>query len=227
MLFKSVPAEPVYERVLRRMLFGIAAALMLATSFAQAPSAPADTAVVDAREAFRKKDRVRLAALRSAVIAANHPLAMWVDYWDIGNRIAEISPDEARAFMTRWSGTYVEDRFRNDWLQVLGRRRDWDTFSAEFPRFRMNDDREVTCYSLVADHLAGKDDRDAALAAWFAQRDADDGCALMATTLYEAKVFGAADAWRKARFAMDANRPRAATQAAGSSARRRRRPSPN
>ena len=53
----------------------------------------------------------------------------------------------------------------------------------------MNDDREVTCYALLTEHLAGKDVRDAARAAWFAQRDADDGCALMAATLVEAKQF--------------------------------------
>ena len=41
-------------------------------------------------------------------------------------------------------GTYVEDRLRNDWLLELGRRRDWAAFARDFPRFRMNDDREVT-----------------------------------------------------------------------------------
>ena len=57
--------------------------------------------------------------------------------------------------------------------------------------------------------------REAALAAWLAQRDADDGCALMATTLVRREgQFTPADAWRKARLAIDASRPRAARQAA-------------
>ncbi|MBS0448818.1 MAG: lytic transglycosylase domain-containing protein [Proteobacteria bacterium] len=214
----QVPRQPVYERIFRRL---IAAALLTGAAVVVAPR-PAhaqlnagDAAILDAREAWRKKDRVRLAALRTAVQSVDHPLAVWVDYWELVNRIAEIQPDEADAFMTRWAGTYLEDRFRNDWLLQLGKRRDWEHFAVQFPRFRMNDDREVTCYALLVDHLAGKDDRDAALAAWLAQRDADDGCALMAATLYDAKVFGPADAWRKARFSIDANRPRAAVQAAG------------
>jgi soluble lytic murein transglycosylase len=211
--------RPVYGRracrLLRRAAFAIAAALMLASAPAHAQTTPGDSAVVDARDAFRKKDRSRLATLRDAAAAANHPLAVWVDYWEIVNRIAEIQPDEANAFMQRWAGTYLEDRFRNDWLLQLGKRRDWDNFATQFPRFRMNDDREVTCYSLIVDHLAGKDDHDAARAAWLAQRDADDGCALLASTLYDAKVFGPADAWRKARLSIDVNRPRAALQAAG------------
>jgi soluble lytic murein transglycosylase len=78
----------------------------------------------------------------------------------------------------------------------------------------MNDDREVSCYALLTEQLAGKDVKQAALAAWFAQRDADDGCALLAATLTDAKQIGAPEAWRKARLAIEGNRPRAARQAA-------------
>jgi soluble lytic murein transglycosylase len=191
-----------------------ASALLIAMPHAQAQATPADGNIVDARDALRKKDRNRLANLRSALVAAGHPLAMWVDYWELSTRLADVQQDEINAFTTRWSGTYVEDRLRNDWLLQLGKRRDWDNFTVEFPRFRMNDDREVTCYALLVDHLAGKDVREAANAAWLAQRDADDGCALMASTLYDDKVFGPAQVWRKARYAIDANRPRAALQAA-------------
>ena len=172
-----------------------------------------DDNIVDARDAFRKKDKSRLVIDRAAALAANHPLAPWAEYWELTNRLADAQQDELNAFYSRWPGTYVEDRLRNDWLLELGKRRDWQNLAAEFPRFRMNDDREVTCFALLLDHLGGKDVREAALAAWLAQREPDDGCALMASTLYDAKQFTAADAWRKARLAIDANRPRAARQA--------------
>ncbi|MES3015244.1 MAG: lytic transglycosylase domain-containing protein, partial [Pseudomonadota bacterium] len=184
---------------------------------ATAPPAHAqagDATVVDAREAFRKKDRARLAALRNVAVDAKLPLAMWLDYWELTNRIGEAQQAEVNEFAARWPGSYVEDRFRNDWLLELGRRRDWVNFAAEFPRFRMNDDPSVTCYALLVDSQAGKEVREPALAAWFAQRDADDACALLAATLIDAKQFTPADTWRKARFAVDAGRPRAARQAA-------------
>ena len=209
------PAKRVYERPSRAawlVALALGASLFGITPVVRAQGA--DAAVVDAREAFRKKDRVRLVADRTAVIAANHPLAMWVDYWELTNRLGEAQQAEVTSFAVRWAGSYVEDRLRNDWLLELGKRRDWVNFAAEFPRFRMNDDREVACYALLVDHLAGKDVRTAALAAWLAQREADDGCGLLATTLTDAGQFTAADAWRKARFAVDANRPRAARQAA-------------
>ncbi len=203
--------KPVYERPARVALL-CALALVVAVPAAQAQQ-NGDGAIVDAREAFRKKDGKRLAVLRATALAANHPLAQWVEYWELNARIGEVQQPEVDAFSARWSGSYVDDRFRNDWLLELGRRRDWANFAVEFPRFRLNDDREVTCYALLTDHLAGKGMLEPARTAWLAQRDADDGCALLATTLTDAKLLTPADAWRKARIAMDANRPRAARQA--------------
>ena len=78
--------------------------------------------------------------------------------------------DEVSAFSERWRGSYVEDRLRNDWLLELIKRRDWANFAREYPRFRMNDDREVTCFWLLTQHLDGVNVRDAALAAWREQR---------------------------------------------------------
>ena len=173
-----------------------------------------DTTVLDAREAFRKRDRVRLAQLRVQAQAEKNPLALWIDYWELTNRIAEIQPAEFTAFAERWSGSYVEDRMRNDWLLELGKRRDWANVAAEFPRFRMNDDREATCYWLVTEQLNGRDVKEAALASWLAQKDADDGCAILAATLHAAKGLSNAEIWKKVRLSLDAGKPRAVRQAA-------------
>jgi soluble lytic murein transglycosylase len=191
--------------------------LMLAVALATTPAlhaAPGDDTVLQARDALRKKDRTALANARYATAQQQHSLAMWVDYWELGNRLAEAQQPDLDAFYARWPGSYVEDRLRNDWLLELGKRRDWANLRQEFPRFRMNDDREVSCYALLARHLAGEDVRQAARAAWFAQRDLDDGCALMASTLFEAKVLNADDAWHELRLSVENNRPLAARAAA-------------
>ncbi len=210
---------PVYGRSLRRWTaFGLGLCAWLAGLGAALPvqAQSGDQTILDAREAFRKRDRNRLAAARAAAMAAKHPLAAWVDYWDMNLRIGELRTTDVEEFYTRWKDTYLEDRFRNDWLLELGRRRDWTAFAADFPRFRMNDDREVTCYSLlIQQQQKGSDVHDAALAAWLAQPDADTGCLAMAGALFEARQFTEADIWRKARFAVDAGRPKAARQAIG------------
>ena len=65
-------------------------------------------------------------------MAARHPLAMWADYWELGSRLSDAQQSELDAFDARWSGSYVEDRLRNDWLLELGRRRDWGTYIVLF-----------------------------------------------------------------------------------------------
>ena len=192
----------------------IGAALGLGPAATVAAPAPNEHQVVlDAREAFRKKDRAQL--VNASVAARQHPLAQWIEYWELTNRLGGVQVDEVETFYARWPGTYVEDRLRNDWLLELGRRRDWVNFSRDYPRFRMNDDREVVCYALLTRHLAGQDVRDEARAAWFAQRELDDGCNLLASNLFAAGQFVDLDAWQKARLSVELNRPRAARAAAG------------
>ena len=174
-----------------------------------------DDRLVQARDALRKRDRARLRVHRDTLVEARHPLAMWADYWELGNRLSESTQDEVNAFYARWSGSYVEDRLRNDWLLELGRRRDWRNFATDHARYRMNDDREVACYAMVLRHMTGDDVRAAARTAWFAQRDGDDGCTLLASTLYGARQFGASDLWLKARQAAEAKKLNAARQALG------------
>lgn len=213
--------DPVYGPGFGRRALAacvIAVSALAPSGAAAAPrldiAASAASTVVDARDALRRKDRVRLAALRAQAAGERNPLAMWVDYWELTNRIGEAQQTELNAFAERWSGTYLEDRLRNDWLLELGRRRDWADLSAEYPRFRMNDDREVSCYALTADLAAGKPVKDAAIAAWMAQKDADDGCALLAATLVDAHRIGVPELWKKIRLSIEIGRPRAARQAA-------------
>ncbi len=198
------------EHRTRRWVASCLAALAVAWPSAQAQIG--DSTIIEAREALRKKDKNRLAAARAAAAADRHPLTMWAEYWDLTNRIAELQQDDLEAFYTRWSGSYVEDRLRNDWLLELGKRRDWRNFASDYPRFRMNDDREVTCYAMLVDHLDGKPARDAARDAWFAQRDADDGCWHLAAALLAAKQLSIGDVWHKARVMVDSGRLRTARQ---------------
>ncbi len=199
--------------VMRSLLLALALASALVPVAGRAQTT--DDLVLEAREALKKKDRVRLDVLRTAVMFARHPLAQWVDYWELGNRLNEVQVGEVEAFYARWPGSYVEDRLRNDWLLELGKRRDWAAFARDMPRFRMNDDREVTCYQLLTQHQDGQDVAAAARATWTAQRDADDGCNLLASTLYQAGRFKAEDVWYAVRVAAEFGRPRAARAAAG------------
>ena len=178
----------------------------------QAQTGAHDT-VLQARDALRSKDVARLATLSATATAARHPLAMWVDYWALNVRLDDARQEEVTAFYRRWPDSYVEDRLRNDWLLVLGKRRDWANFRAEYPQFLMNDDREVRCHALLARHADGDDVGPAGRDAWLAQREPDEGCAQLAEALFAARRLGEDDVMLKARLAVEANRPRVARQA--------------
>ncbi|MCE1190669.1 MAG: lytic transglycosylase domain-containing protein [Acidovorax sp.] len=195
---------------LRAILTPLVAAGVLA---ATAPLALAqnrgDDTLLEMQQAFRKGDRNKLAQLLPA--ARGHALEPWAAYWELKLRLAEASPQEIQAFLQRYAGTYQEDRLRNDWLLLLGQRRDWAQFAEQHAQYRMSDDREVRCYALLIDHLRGTATAalpDDVRSTWYALRDADDGCTHAAGELYSAKKLSALDIWRKARLGADANRPR-------------------
>ena len=170
---------------------------------------PSDGVILEMREAFRRNDAARLAALLP--LASGHALEPWAAYWALKARLEEASEAEVQAFLERYPNTYQEDRLRNDWLLLAGKRRDWATFAAHHPHFRMRDDREVRCYAVAADVYQGRTVAPEAVAQvrtdWLAQRNLDDGCLLAAGLLHQAGQLPYQDLWLKARLAMEANRP--------------------
>ncbi len=176
---------------------------------------PADDVILEMAQAFNKGNGngKRLSALLPK--ARGHLLEPWAAYWELRARLETAPAADVGDFLTRYHGTYQEDRLRNDWLLLLGQRRDWSAFATEYASYRMHDDRELRCYALLLEPLAADLDPAAELKRqWYRQKESDDGCALAAAQLYGARKLGDADIWRKARLAMEANRPRVAKAAA-------------
>ena len=169
----------------------------------------ADEVILEMSQAFKKNDKAQLSRLLPK--ARGHTLEPWAAYWELRVRLDQASESEIQQFLLQYAGTYAEDRLRNDWLLQLGRQREWATFTQEYPRFRMNDDREVRCYALSTDAFLSKSETSAELKRlWYAFRDTEDGCTYTAEKLHDLKKLDVLDVWRKARLAMDNNRPRAA-----------------
>jgi soluble lytic murein transglycosylase len=171
-----------------------------------------DEVILEMSQAFKKGDKTRLAALLPQT--RGHVLEPLAAFWDMRARLDTAPESEIRSFLKSYSGSYYEDRLRTDWLLQLGKRRDWANFTAEYPRYRMRDDREVRCYALATEAMNSKADvAEEAKKLWYALREADDGCTYVAEHLHSSKQINGLDLWRKARLAMDANRPRPAQAA--------------
>ena len=171
-----------------------------------------DEVLLQMKQAFQRGDKARLAALLPQ--ARGHVLEPWAAYWELKARLQEAGANEVQDFFARYPGTYQEDRLRNDWLLLTGQRRDWDNFSAAIAGFRMGDDAQVRCYAILVDALrsgsATQAQADEIRRNWFAQRDSDDGCLTAADRMIAARLLTPNDAWKKARLAIEANRPQAA-----------------
>ncbi|MFH0132060.1 lytic transglycosylase domain-containing protein [Variovorax sp. EL159] len=192
------------------------AVLALAALLSQQPAAAQnntnDDVLVQMKQAFQRGDKARLTALLPQ--ARGHALEPWAAYWELKARLQEADPSEVQNFFARYPGTYQEDRLRNDWLLLLGQRRDWDGFSASIAGFRMGDDAQVRCYATLVDTLrsgtATQAQADEVRRNWFSQKDSDDGCLTAADRMVAARLMSPNDAWKKARLAIEANRPQAA-----------------
>ncbi len=199
----------------RRQLFGALALALVALAQPACAQGASDDVVLQMKQAFQRGDKARLSALLP--LARGNPLEPWAAYWELKARLQEATPQEVQGFLGRYAGTYHEDRLRNDWLLLLGQRRDWDGFASVHAGFRMRDDLQVRCYATlveilktgVATEVQVGEIRDN----WLRQRDADDGCLAAAERLIASRAMSNDDAWKKARLSIEANRPKAAGDA--------------
>ena len=199
----------------RRHLLGAIALTLAALLQPACAQNTNDDVIVQMKQAFQRGDKARLAALLPQ--ARGHALEPWAAYWELKARLNEASPREVQDFLARYAGTYQEDRLRNDWLLLLGQRRDWDGFADVYAGFRMRDDAQVQCYATLVDVLktgaATKAQVESVRDTWLRQRDADDGCLTAADRLIASRLLTPETAWKKARLAIEANRPQAARAA--------------
>ena len=133
----------------------------------------ADRMFIDLREAARKNDVFRTQQLSANL--ANYPFDDYVAYFRIkpqlfdsagGPRNDYSADTQVVAFLNQYQGTALADRMRNDWLLVLGKRKDWARFDAEYAKFVLDDDTQVKCYSLLSKLSQGENSTKLAIDSW-------------------------------------------------------------
>lgn len=125
---------------------------------ARAPTgSPTDLSAVDqafmsARDAVRIGDRERLA--QNAARLAGHPLAAYIEYWQLLGRIRSGEPKavaDVAQFMHRHGDTYIGDRLRFDGALVLASRGDYQAFEREAALLAWwTDDAQFRCYQALS-----------------------------------------------------------------------------
>lgn len=137
------------------------------------------------------------AAQAHAAKLTDYDLPSYVDYFSLRSRIVAASNTEIKAFLSKYEGSAIADRMRNDWLLLLGRRADWDNFDAQYPLFVLGDDTQLKCYALLSRALKQQKVDTEARALLSVPREYGDGCYSMVSYLYEHGQFNDKDLWRQ------------------------------
>jgi soluble lytic murein transglycosylase len=187
---------------------------VLAMQGALAQSA-GDAALLRMQDAFRKNQSAALTQTLPKV--RGHVLEPMAAYWEMRVRLDTAPVAQITQRLAAIQGTYWEDRLRADWLGQLARRDQWDQFDAQWPLYRMRDERALLCSATLRDWQRGTLAPESAAAtvarAWLAQREADHGCANAARQLLAAGHLSEQVVWHRARWAMEINQPQVAEQA--------------
>lgn len=115
-----------------------------------------DAAVREAAEGFRLGDVARVRAQIAAT--RGHILEGYVDYWALRLGLDNVSPADVERFLVRHAGTAIADRLRADWLKLLARRGDWESFERLAEGF-VTDDADILCHRAT---LAARSPREGA-----------------------------------------------------------------
>ena len=173
------------------------------------PADAADAVFIDMSQAFQRGDRKRLAALLPQ--AKGHLLEPWAAFWELRIRLGDSADHEIKSFLQRYAGTYQEDRMRNDWLLLLGERREWTQFEREYALYRMHDDKEIECYAKLLevqqkDLNAGSSAIEDIRRTWLNLKQSEEGCTYAVSQLLKQHKFNPEDVWLKARLSVENNR---------------------
>jgi soluble lytic murein transglycosylase len=160
----------------------------------------------NARDAYKVKNDFALSNYTQQLQSQAYILAPYADYWLMLLRLNTADNQTVQAFLNKYADLPFADRLRGEWLKILAKRGDWQTFSVEYPNFQ-RDDVAVTCYAL--DYQAQNGDATAlvkGLAIWRTASEQPANCASLFDRMQAAKVLNADEIWARFRLAMQVDK---------------------
>lgn len=180
----------------------------LATLAAPAKSVDSADVLMDMRTAYYRNQHSALQDMLPTI--KGHPLEPLAAYWTLKSRLEEATPEEVGDFYKAWPGSYYEDRLRNDWMLLLGKRQEWPALLEAHRHFRMNDDRDIACYvwqaqlatgQAVASGVAPALTPKALVSMWHQQKGNDEACLGAVEQLLRLGLTSPEVVWTRARDA--------------------------
>ncbi|AMP07298.1 transglycosylase SLT domain-containing protein [Collimonas pratensis] len=162
-----------------------------------------DDAFLALRDAARANNADKAELLASTL--GDYDIPSYVDYYRLKPLIKDLVAPQAdiRDYLSRYDGSAIADRLRNDWLLELGKAGDWATFDEQYPKFVLDDDTQLKCYALTSAALKGVNVAAEARALLTTPKDFGQGCTDLVGTLAQNGQFTADDVWFQIRQAVE------------------------
>jgi soluble lytic murein transglycosylase len=174
-----------------------------------------DKIFLELREASKNNEANKAKDLGQKL--SNYDIADYVAYFQIKPRLFDkggaprtetMADDSVDQFLKKYAGTALADRLRNDWLLVLGKRKDWPTFDREYAQFVLDDDTQVKCYALQSRVAKGESVSALALEAknvLLDSRHFGDACPDLVNSIFKANGFSKYEVATFSRMAIENN----------------------
>jgi soluble lytic murein transglycosylase len=182
------------------------ASLLLAVVSAPTFADRGDTSFLAARDAFRNGERVRLA--RQVEALQGHPLQAWAEYWSLRLKLDDGDASGVPDYLARHANAYLAEKLRADWLRLMGKKADWESFRRELPALVLPD-AEINCYAGLA---SGQTEMVRPL--WTSGQDLPQACEQLVDQLVAAGGLSVDEVWQRVRRLFEAKRVGAARNAA-------------
>lgn len=161
-----------------------------------------DEDYLEIREAFRVGDAARVTEYAQRM--KYHVLSPYAEYFRLRLSLATLDTGTVRAFLARYDGSFVADRLRADWLQILGKRQQWTMFAEEYPKL-VNQEENLQCYALQHRLIARDKTANGEIRTlWFTGRDMPASCVTVFDSLIGTGIISVEDIWTRIRLAFEA-----------------------
>jgi soluble lytic murein transglycosylase len=174
-----------------------------------------DKSFLELREASKNNEANKAKDLGQKL--SNYDIADYVAYFQIKPRLFDkggapktetMADDSVDQFLKKYAGTALADRLRNDWLLVLGKRKDWPAFDREYAQFVLDDDTQVKCYALQSRVAKGESVSALALETknvLLDSRHFGDACPDLVNSIFKANGFSKYEVATFSRMAIENN----------------------
>ncbi|MCF8199234.1 MAG: lytic transglycosylase domain-containing protein [Sulfuritalea sp.] len=183
-----------------------ASALLFTVLSAPSFAEPGDAAILLAQKAYTRGEPALLE--RQIAALQGHPLQTWAEYWALRLRLSDDDTRGVAEYLNRNPGTYLAEKLRGEWLRVLGKQGDWESFRRELPELRLPD-TEVKCYAAQAGGTA-----DRVRTVWNSGEDLPKACGALVDQLVAAGSLTVDEVWQRVRRLLEVKRVGAARVAA-------------